>query len=114
MPYIASNDGLAFRWRDPAENYAVQPGEVDMGADAPNEAALAAAFPGYQNSALAAQSAALAAASVEAVIAADPTLESLRAMDNAAFDEWWAANVTNATQAIGVLKRLAKLVVRRL
>ena len=33
---------------------------------------------------------------------------------NAQFDMWWDANVTNAAQAIGALKRLTKLVIRRL
>lgn len=54
------------------------------------------------------------AASLDSAIATDPTLAAFKAMDNAQFDAWWAANVTNAAQAIGVLKRLAKIVIRRL
>ena len=57
---------------------------------------------------------ALAAASVAQAVAGDATIAALKTMDNAAFDAWWDANVTNAAQAINVLKRLAKIVVRRL
>lgn len=47
MPYIASNDGLTFQWRDPAENYELQAGDIDMGLEAPTEEQLAVAFPDY-------------------------------------------------------------------
>ena len=57
---------------------------------------------------------ALATASIKAAVASDTTLAALKAMDNTEFEAWWAANVTNAAQAINVLKRLAKIVVRRL
>lgn len=51
---------------------------------------------------------------IENVIATDNIVQQLRAMTNAEFDAWWDANVTNATQAISVLKRLARIVLRRL
>lgn len=51
---------------------------------------------------------------IDAVIAGDATLAQLKAMTSAEFDTWWSANVTNASQAIAVLKRLARLVIRRL
>lgn len=52
-------------------------------------------------------------AAVDAAIAGDATIASLKAMTNAEFDTWWAANVTNAAQAIGVLKRVTRVVLRR-
>jgi hypothetical protein len=54
------------------------------------------------------------AAEHEQAIAPDSVLLQLRGMSNAQFDTWWAANVTTAAQASGVLKRLARLVLRRL
>ena len=51
--------------------------------------------------------------SIQDAIAGDTTLASLKAMTNADFDAWWAANVTTAVQAIGVLKRLFRVVLRR-
>ena len=50
---------------------------------------------------------------IQDAIAGDTTLASLKAMSNADFDAWWAANVTTAVQAIGVLKRLFRVVLRR-
>lgn len=50
---------------------------------------------------------------VDQAIATDSTVSSLKAMTNAEFDTWWAANVTNAAQAINVLKRIARVVIRR-
>ncbi len=41
------------------------------------------------------------------------TLAQLKAMTNAQFDTWWAANVTNAAQAIAVLKLVARALLRR-
>lgn len=41
------------------------------------------------------------------------TIAQLRAMDNAAFDAWWAANITNLAQANTVLKLLARANLRR-
>ena len=52
-------------------------------------------------------------ASVEVSIATDTTIATLKAMTNAEFDTWWSANVTTLAQANGVLKRLARLVLRR-
>ena len=51
---------------------------------------------------------------LESIIKADTIVNSFKTMTNAQFDTWWDANVTNAAQAIGVLKRLTKLVIRRL
>lgn len=44
----------------------------------------------------------------------DTVVNQLKAMTNAEFDVWWAANVTNAAQAINVLKRVTRIVIRRL
>lgn len=52
-------------------------------------------------------------ASVDAAIAADTTIAQLKAMTPTDFDTWWAANVTTAAQAITVLKRIARVVLRR-
>lgn len=41
------------------------------------------------------------------------TLTELKAMDNAAFDAWWALNVTTLAQANTVLKLLARASLRR-
>ena len=53
-------------------------------------------------------------AGVDAAIGADATIAQLKAMTAAEFDTWWAANVTNAAQAINVLKRVTRVVIRRL
>lgn len=42
------------------------------------------------------------------------TLAQLKAMDAAAFDAWWSANVTNLAQANTVLKFLARAALRRM
>jgi len=42
------------------------------------------------------------------------TLAQLKAMSRDQFNAWWAANVTNAAQAIAVLKFIAWQVLRRL
>lgn len=52
-------------------------------------------------------------AQIEQAIAADSVIAQLKAMTNAEFDAWWAANVTTAAQAIQVLKRLARVIIRR-
>jgi chitodextrinase len=52
-------------------------------------------------------------ADIEAAIQGDSTVAALKAMTNAEFDTWWAANVTNAAQAINVLKRVTRVVIRR-
>lgn len=53
-------------------------------------------------------------AGVDAAISSDATIASLKAMTAAEFDAWWAANVTNAAQAINVLKRISRVVLRKL
>jgi hypothetical protein len=53
-------------------------------------------------------------AGIDQAIANDSTIQSLKAMSNSALDDWWAANVTNAAQAIQVLKRIARIVLRKL
>jgi hypothetical protein len=52
-------------------------------------------------------------AEVEQAIAGDSVVHELKGMNNAEFDAWWAANVTTLAQANTVLKRLARIVVRR-
>lgn len=52
-------------------------------------------------------------AAIDAEIAADSTISSLKEMSNTQFDAWWSANVTTAAQAINVLKRIARVVIRR-
>lgn len=52
-------------------------------------------------------------AGIDAAIGGDTTIASLKAMTSAEYDTWWAANVTNAAQAIGVLKRVCRVVIRR-
>jgi hypothetical protein len=42
------------------------------------------------------------------------TLASLKAMDNATFDTWWAANITTLAQANVVLRLLAKAALHRM
>lgn len=50
--------------------------------------------------------------SVTVTINTDTVVNQLRAMTNAEYNTWWAANVTNAAQAITLLKRLTRIVVR--
>lgn len=50
----------------------------------------------------------------DAAIKQDAVIASIKAMAQAEYDVWWAANVTNAAQAIGVLKRVVRIVCRRL
>lgn len=52
--------------------------------------------------------------SLSTAIGGDSVIQSLRSMTAAQFDAWWDANVTNAAQAIGVLKRLVKIIIFRL
>lgn len=42
------------------------------------------------------------------------TVLQLKAMDNVAFDTWFGANITTSAQAIGLLKLLTRIIVRRL
>jgi hypothetical protein len=55
----------------------------------------------------------LRASEIDSAIQSDSTVAALKAMTNAEFDTWWAANVTNAAQAINVLKRVTRVVIRR-
>lgn len=50
---------------------------------------------------------------VDQAIEKDSLAKTLRDMSSAEFDAWWAANVTDATQAITVLKRITRIVLRR-
>jgi hypothetical protein len=54
------------------------------------------------------------AAGVDQAIKDDAAVQAMKPMSNAEFDAWWAANVTTLAQANNVLKRLARVVVRRL
>lgn len=47
MSYIYSNDGQTFRWRDPSEDYQLQPGDVDLGLEVATTEQLQNAFPAY-------------------------------------------------------------------
>lgn len=53
-------------------------------------------------------------AEAETSIKQDAVIASIKSMTQAEYDAWWAANVTNAAQAIGVLKRVVRIVCRRL
>ena len=47
-------------------------------------------------------------------IASDTVISTIKIMTVAEFDAWWDANVTTAAQAIGILKRLVKLIIFKL
>jgi hypothetical protein len=51
---------------------------------------------------------------IDTTISQDNVISNIKTMTNDQYDTWWAANVTNAAQAIGVLKRLVRVVCRRL
>jgi hypothetical protein len=53
-------------------------------------------------------------ASFDAGISNDQTLQAFRNMTREEFNAWWDANVTNAQQAIGVLKRLCWVILRHI
>jgi hypothetical protein len=53
-------------------------------------------------------------AAIDAAIRDDNVIAAIKAMTPAEYDAWWAANVTTNAQAISVLKRLVRIVVRRL
>lgn len=53
-------------------------------------------------------------ASFDTAINTDTLIQQFKAMSAAEFDAWWDGNVTNAAQAIGVLKRLCKIIIRRI
>ena len=50
---------------------------------------------------------------IDAAITGDTVLGNIKGMTAAQYDAWWAANVTNNAQAIGVLKRVVRVLVRR-
>jgi len=50
---------------------------------------------------------------LETSVSGDSIIKSLKGMDQAEFDTWWAANITNAAQAIGLLKRLVRILLLR-
>lgn len=50
---------------------------------------------------------------IDTTIKGDTTISMLKAMNNADFDAWWTANVTSLAQASVVLKRIARVVLRR-
>ena len=52
--------------------------------------------------------------SLKSAVKGDSLIQNLQSMTAAQFDNWWDANVTNANQAIGVLKKLMKLVILKL
>lgn len=43
----------------------------------------------------------------------DNVIAQIKAMTNAEYDIWWAANVVTTAQAIGVLKRVVRILCRR-
>lgn len=49
----------------------------------------------------------------DAAIKQDTVIASIKGMAQDEYDAWWAANVTNAAQAIGVLKRVVRILCRR-
>ena len=51
---------------------------------------------------------------IDSTVSSDTVVQQLKAMSNVEFDTWWNANVTTAAQAINVLKRLARIIIRRL
>ncbi len=52
-------------------------------------------------------------AEIDATVKTDTIINQLKAMTNAEFDAWWAANVTTAAEAINVLKRVVRVLIRR-
>jgi hypothetical protein len=50
---------------------------------------------------------------LDSVIASDTQIQQLKAMTSDEFDTWWSANVTTLAQANNVLKRIARVVIRR-
>jgi hypothetical protein len=86
---------------DSAEPYEVEPEPVVVPPPTPEELAAIAAEAARK-------------ATFESAIGVDTIIAQLKAMTAAEFDIWWDANVTNAAQAIAVLKRLTRLMVVRL
>jgi len=52
-------------------------------------------------------------ASLDAAINSDSALNTVKAMTDAQIDAWFAANVTTAAQAITLLRRLTKVMLRK-
>lgn len=52
-------------------------------------------------------------AGYDSAITSDSTIQQLKAMTSAQFDAWWDANVTTSAQAIAVLKRIARVIIRK-
>ena len=52
-------------------------------------------------------------AGLDAAANSDTILNSLKAMSNPEYNAWFAANVTNAAQAIALLKRILRVLIRR-
>ena len=50
---------------------------------------------------------------LESSVSGDSIIKSLKGMDQNEFDAWWTANVNNAAQAIGLLKRLVRILLLR-
>ena len=50
---------------------------------------------------------------LDQAIGADAQIAALKAMTNAEYGAWFDANVTNAAQAIGLLKRVVRVLIRR-
>ena len=50
---------------------------------------------------------------IDATIDTDTQIQQLKAMTSDEFDTWWSANVTTLAQANNVLKRIARVVIRR-
>lgn len=50
---------------------------------------------------------------LDAAITADTQIAALKAITNADFDAWFDANVMTAAQAIGLLRRVCRVLIRR-
>lgn len=50
---------------------------------------------------------------IDDAIKQDSVIALIKGQTSAEYDAWWAANVTNAAQAIGVLKRVVRILCRR-
>lgn len=113
-------NGICTSARLVEENYTALPGETLV----PGEAIPSLQILSDPAAAAAAQSAVATNAQrltdIDASLAAasfgvpPATLAQLKAMTRDQFNTWWSANVTNAAQAITVLKWIAWLVLRRL
>lgn len=50
---------------------------------------------------------------IDTSIKNDTVLASLKEMTSSEYDAWWVSNVTTSAQAIGVLKRVVRVILRR-